>query len=89
MPVELRSLAGQPFVWDGRTSRRLAYPDRLPLAGLIAPGLSVVGALGARGLTLARLIGKSVAHDISGRPPVLPYQIMMALHPRRFFDKAL
>ena len=31
MPVELRSLAGQPFGWDGRTSRRLAYPDRLPV----------------------------------------------------------
>ena len=89
MPVELRALAGQPSGWEGRTSRRLAYPDRLPVAGLIAPGLSVVGALGARGLTLARLIGKSVAHEISGRPPVLPYQIMQALHPQRFFDKNL
>ena len=89
MPVELRQLAGQPSEWQGRTSRRLAYPDRLPLAGKITPGLSVVSALGARGLTLARLIGKSVAHEIAGRPSILPYQIMMALHPQRFFDKAL
>ena len=89
MPVELRQLAGQPSGWQGRTSRRLAYPDRLPLAGKITPGLSVVSALGARGLTLARLIGKSVAHEIAGRPSILPYQIMMALHPQRFFDKAL
>ncbi len=89
MPVELRQLAGQPSGWQGRTSRRLAYPDRLPVAGNIIPGLSVVSALGARGLTLARLIGKSVAHEIAGRPSILPYQIMMALHPQRFFDKAL
>ena len=89
MPVELRALAGQPSGWEGRTSRRLSYPDRLPLAGQIAPGLSVVSALGARGLTLARLIGKSVAHEISGRPPILPYQIMKALHPQRFFNKTL
>ncbi len=89
MPVELRQLAGQPSGWQGRTSRRLAYPDRLPLAGKITPGLSVVSALGARGLTLARLIGKSVAHEIAGRPSILPYHIMMALHPRRFCDKAL
>ena len=85
MPVELRELAGEPSKWQGRTSRRLAYPDRLPLAGEITPGLSVVSALGARGLTLARLIGKSVAHEIAGRPSILPYQIMMALHPQRFF----
>ena len=89
MPLELRQLAGQPYGWQGRTSRRLAYPDRLPVAGKITPGLSVVSALGARGLTLARLIGKSVAHEIAGRPSILPYQIMMALHPQRFFDKAL
>ena len=89
MPVSLRQFAGQPSGWGGRTSRRLAYPDRLPVAGIIAPGLSVVSALGARGLTLARLIGKSVAQEIAGRPSILPYQIMMALHPRRFFHKAL
>ena len=56
---------------------------------MIAPGVSVVSALGARGLTLARLIGKSVAQEIDGRPTILPYQIMNALHPKRFFDKAL
>ena len=89
MPAELRQFAGQSTGWHGRTSRRLAYPDRLPVAGMIAPGLSVVSALGARGLTLARLIGKSVAQEIDGRPTILPYQIMNALHPKRFFDKAL
>ena len=89
LPFELRALAGEPAEWEGRTSRRLAYPDRLPLAGQIAPGLSIVSALGARGLTLARLIGKSVAHEISGRPPILPYKIMRALHPQRFFNNTL
>ena len=89
MPVSLRQLAGQSCGWEGRKSRRLAYPDRLPVAGNIAPGLSVVSALGARGLTLARLIGKSVAQEIAGRPSVLPHQIMMALHPQRFFNKLL
>ena len=87
MPVELRQIAGQPYEWQGRTSRRLAYPDRLPLAGKIAPGLSVVSALGSRGLTLARLVGKSVAHEIAGRPSILPYQITKALHPKRFLIK--
>ena len=89
MPVNLRQLAGQQSGWEGRKSRRLAYPDRLPIAGNFAPGLSVVSALGARGLTLARLIGKSVAQEIAGRPSILPYQIMMALHPQRFFHKSL
>ena len=89
MPVELRQLAGQTSEWQGRTSRRLAYPDRLPMVGKITPGLSVVSALGARGLTLASLIGKSLAHEIAGRPSILPYQIMMALHPQRFLNKAI
>jgi len=89
MPVDLRNFAGQSSGWHGRTSRRLACPDRLPLAGLIAPGLYVVSALGARGLTLGRLIGKSIAHEIAGRPAILPYRIMNALNPQRFFDKTL
>ena len=86
MPVNFGSLRGNHLM-GGQISRRLAYPDRLPVAGIVAPGLSVVSALGARGLTLARLIGKSVAQEIAGRPSILPYQIMMALHPQRFFIK--
>ena len=89
MPSDLRDLAGHHKKWRGRTSRRLAYPDRLPVAGPLGPGLSVVSALGARGLTLARLIGKSVACQIAGRPPILPYQMMAALDPKRFFEKTL
>ena len=89
MPTGLRGLAGNHEHWTGRTSRRLAYPDRLPVAGTLAPGLSVVSALGARGLTLAGLIGKSVARRIAGRPPLLPHQMMTALDPQRFFEKNL
>ena len=89
MPSELRDLAGDPAAWRGRTSRRLAYPDRLPLAGPLMPGVSVVSALGARGLTLASLIGKSVARQITGHVPPLPYQIMSGLDPQRFFEKKL
>ena len=89
MPSELRDLAGDPSAWRGRTSRRLAYPDRLPLAGPLMPGVSVVSALGARGLTLASLIGKSVARQITGQVPLLPYQIMSGLNPQRFFEKKL
>ena len=90
MPVELRSHLLVNHL-DGRAEHHAALPipTDLPLAGKIAPGLSVVSALGARGLTLARLIGKSVAHEISGRPSILPHQIMNALHPQRFFDKTL
>lgn len=89
MPAELRGLAGHSSGWQGRTSRRLAYPDRVPLAGPLVPGISVVSALGARGLTLARLIGKSIARQIVGRPPLLSYQVMTALNPQRFFEKSL
>lgn len=87
MPAELRRLAGDPANWQGRNSRRLAYPDRLPVAGPLAPGLSVVSALGARGLTLASLIGKSVARQIAGQLPLLSYQVMTGLNPQRFFEK--
>lgn len=89
MPAELRGLAGSLSDWQGRTSRRLAYPDRLPLAGRLAPGLSVLSALGARGLTLAGLLGKSVARQVAGQTPLLPYQTMTALNPQRFFEKSL
>ena len=89
MPHELRRLAGDPSGWRGRTSRRLAYPDRLPLAGPLIPGVSVVSALGARGLTLANLIGKSVARQLAGHLPLLPYQLMSGLNPQRFFEKNL
>lgn len=89
MPAELQELAGDISAWGGRTSRRLAYPDRLPLAGQLIPGVSVVSALGARGLTLANLIGKSVARQITGHVPLLPYQILAGLNPQRFFEKTL
>ena len=89
MPSELQGLAGDPSGWRGRTSRRLAYPDRLPLAGPLIPGVSVVSALGARGLTLASLIGKSVARQITGQLPLLPYQILSGLNPQRFFERNL
>ena len=56
MPVELRELAGEPS--SGRAEHHGALPIlKIALGRRDNSGLSVVSALGARGLTLARLIG--------------------------------
>ncbi|KQP35236.1 FAD-dependent 5-carboxymethylaminomethyl-2-thiouridine(34) oxidoreductase MnmC [Pseudorhodoferax sp. Leaf274] len=69
-----------PAAWAGV---RCASPDRLPLAGPWAPGLWVLTALGARGLTLAPLAAELLAARLHGEPLPLPARLVAALDPRR------
>ncbi len=70
-----------PFGMDAtsfgaRVSRRASLPDRRPVIGCPDPDLGrwlfVFGGLGARGFTLAPLLGDLLAADILGRPVPLP-----------------
>ncbi len=83
LPQSLRPLAGAADSWQGRRSRRLATPDRLPLAGPISPTRYVLSALGARGLTLAGLLAESLGRRLQGRPDILDQRLKAALSPER------
>ena len=69
---------------SGRASVRAATPDRLPIAGaiapgLVAPGLYVLGGLGSRGFTLAPLLGEHVAALALGAPSPLPAALALGM----------
>jgi tRNA 5-methylaminomethyl-2-thiouridine biosynthesis bifunctional protein len=46
---------------EGRASVRAVTPDRLPIAGEVAPGLHVLTGFGSRGFSLAPLLAEHVA----------------------------
>jgi tRNA 5-methylaminomethyl-2-thiouridine biosynthesis bifunctional protein len=52
-------------------------------------GLYVLGALGARGFTLAPLLGERIASEICGEPQVLDGDALAAVHPARLLVRAL
>jgi tRNA 5-methylaminomethyl-2-thiouridine biosynthesis bifunctional protein len=52
-------------------------------------GVYVLGALGARGLTNAPLLGERLAAEICGEPQILRRAELDALHPARFLHRAL
>jgi tRNA 5-methylaminomethyl-2-thiouridine biosynthesis bifunctional protein len=82
LPATAQALVQEPApaAWAGV---RCASPDRLPLAGPWAPGLWVLTALGARGLTLAPLAAELIAARLHGEPLPLPARLVAALDPRR------
>lgn len=53
------------------------------------PGVYVIGGLGARGLTLAPLLGEEIAAEICGEPQVLSAKARAAIDPARFLQRAL
>ena len=73
---------------QGRASVRATTPDRLPLAGEIAPGLFVLGGLGARGFALAPLLAEHVAAQVLGAPSPLPRALSRIVDPGRFAERA-
>ena len=83
MPEQLHASAGTIDAFSGRTSLRLAVTDRLPLSGQIAPGLSVLSCLGARGLTNALFLGDDLVRRLSGRPALMDMPLQVALDPKR------
>jgi len=52
-------------------------------------GVYVIGGLGARGLTLAPLLGEIIASEMYAEPPLLPQIARDAIHPARFLHRAL
>ena len=85
LPPALARLAPPVASWQGRVSHRLASPDRMPLFGPYGgEGVSLFSALGARGLTLAPLLGLILARQLAGRPAGLDRGVLAALNPRRF-----
>ena len=63
------------MTYDGlglRTSYRASLADRRPVTGRIADKIWMFGGLGARGFTLAPLLGEMLAAQILNRPVPLP-----------------
>jgi len=60
-----------------------------PVTSPRLPGIYVVGGLGARGLTLAPLLGECVAGEICGEPALLSKDARNAIDPERFLKRAL
>jgi tRNA 5-methylaminomethyl-2-thiouridine biosynthesis bifunctional protein len=52
-------------------------------------GVYVIGGLGARGLTLAPLLGERIASEICGEPAPLSQRALDAIHPARFLHRSL
>jgi tRNA 5-methylaminomethyl-2-thiouridine biosynthesis bifunctional protein len=60
-----------------------------PVASPVVPGVYVIGGLGARGLTLAPLLGECVAVEIFDEPRPLSRSALDAIDPARFLLRAL
>jgi tRNA 5-methylaminomethyl-2-thiouridine biosynthesis bifunctional protein len=60
-----------------------------PVASPRLPGIYVVGGLGARGLTLAPLLGECIAGEICCEPALLSREARAAIDPERFLTRAL
>ena len=73
-----------PKAYGARISRRASTPDRNPFCGEIAANLYVLGALGARGLTLAPLLGDMLAAQLLDMPVTLGLDIRGGIDPYRF-----
>ncbi len=72
----------------GRAAVRATTPDRLPMAGALAPGLWVLGGFGSRGFTLAPLLAEHVAAGVLGALSPLPAPLAWIVDPSRFAIRA-
>lgn len=76
----------------GPTGRRAAVrattPDRLPLAGELAPGLFALTGLGSRGFCVAPLLAEHLAALATGAPSPLPTALAARVDPKRFVKSA-
>ena len=68
----------------GRTSLRLASPDRQPVAGRLGAGLYVLSGLGARGMVTAPILGEYIASLVLGLPSPLDAAMEAVIDPGRF-----
>jgi len=86
LPQLAARLAGVSL--HGRAAVRATTPDRLPLAGPIAPDVFVLGGFGARGFALAPLLAEHVAAEALGAPSPLPGLLAASVDPARFAERA-
>ena len=84
LPAELAIKMPNPKVYGARVSRRASTPDRNPVCGEIANNLYALGALGARGLTMAPLLGDMMAAQMLNLPVTLAADVLGGLDPFRF-----
>ncbi len=84
LPPKLRDILIHLDSCSGRTSQRASTPDRNPVMGQLAKDLYVMGAVGARGFTMAPLLGEYLAAQIALMPNCLKQTIQAALDPFRF-----
>ena len=70
--------------FTGRMSQRASTPDRNPIMGHLGEGVYCLGALGARGMTFAPLLGDMLAAKIADMPVSLTRDIRNMLDPFRF-----
>lgn len=68
----------------GRVSQRASTPDRNPVMGRLRDRIYTLGALGARGFTLAPLLGDTLAAEIMSRPNTMDSRVSTLLDPFRF-----
>ena len=71
-----------------RAAIRATTPDRLPLAGELAPGLFALTGLGSRGFCVAPLLAEHVAALAAGAPSPLPVGLAARVDPKRFVKSA-
>ena len=81
LPDLAADLSGRAL--EGRAAVRAAMPDRMPVAGELAPGLWVLGGLGSRGFTTAPLLGEHIAARVMGRPSPLAADLARLVEPGR------
>ena len=84
LPPTLRDILLHLDSCSGRTSQRASTPDRNPVMGQLAEDIYVLGAVGARGFTMAPLLGEYLAAQIALMPNCLNQTIQAALDPFRF-----
>jgi tRNA 5-methylaminomethyl-2-thiouridine biosynthesis bifunctional protein len=73
---------------QGRVGFRSVTPDRLPVAGEIAPGVHGAFAYGSRGLIWAALAAELLAAQLEGEPLPVEGKLADAVHPQRFARRA-
>ena len=67
-----------------RVRRRASLPDRRPVAGKLAGKIWVIGGLGARGFTLAPLLGEMIAAEMLGHAAPLDRAQRSGILPDRY-----
>ena len=84
LPPMLRDIFLHLDSCPGRTSQRASTPDRNPVMGQLFADMHVLGAVGARGFTMAPLLGEYLAAQIALMPNCLSQTTQATLDPFRF-----